>query len=100
VRRRRPPATRIVTFATPSHRSGNRQRRLLDHDGRAAAVGHEALQRLTGEREAEGGRDRGGDVAERLAGRRRPENDVIVANLCDDDSGVCEQWDAQHEASN
>ncbi len=97
VRRSSPPATRIVTFATPKSLQPRRRARprrcrlhgllgaagignegLLDHHRGGAAGRQQTLQRLAGERKRERSCDRGRDVLQGLTRGRRTEDHVCT----------------------
>src|SRR5581483_2384230 len=75
-----------------AHRGpGEWQRRLLDDDRRRAATRDEALERLARKRERERVARRLWNVVERLALRRRPQDDLVRGRLDGQDPRVREQ---------
>ena len=79
--------------------AGQRQRRRLDDDRRAAAgARHERLERLARERETQGVSDRGAHVRDSDRGRRRPERKCVVVRGHDDEPRPGEHGNARHQA--
>ena len=72
----------------------DRQRWRLDHDRRPAAPRDERFERLAGEWKAERVSDGRADVANRLAGRPRPEDDGVVRRVHDRQPRPREHGDA------
>ena len=67
-------------------RGRQRQCRRLDHDRCAASPRRHRRERLAGEREAEGVPQRRANVGDRLAGRRRPQDDGVLRSVDDHDA--------------
>ena len=74
----------------------DRQRRLLDHDRRRAAAGHQLCERPAGEWIRERFPHRRADILDVVARPRRAQDDVVRPGLGDDDPGVRQQRDACH----
>ena len=116
VRRSRPPATRIVIWATPSRSSSSTTAAIAACRGPCSAdgIGSDGCSMTTvavpprvtssssggpssgkAQRFAHAGRD----VVERFPRDGRPQNDVVVARLGDHDSRVGEERYARHVSS-
>jgi hypothetical protein len=77
-------------------RSRERQRRRLDDDRRPPAAGHQRLERLAREREAERVAHRRAHVRNPLAGRRRSQHDRVVGHVDHGQARAEQQRDALH----
>ena len=76
---------------------GDRQRRLLDHDRRCAAGLHQFRERLAREWERKRVEHRPADVLERLALPWRPQDEIVVLGVGDDETRVVQERDPGHE---
>ena len=88
---------RSCDVARPGSNRRNRQRRLFDHDRRRAAGPHQFRQRFAGQREGERVEDCAADILERLALPWRPQHEIVVVGVCDDEARVTQQRDPGHE---
>jgi hypothetical protein len=77
-------------------RPWNRERRRLDDDRRTAALGHDRLERLSGEREAQGIADGGCHIGDRVDGRWGRDDHAVLTGVDERELRAGEERDSHY----